>query len=533
MRPRSRLLLSLLLSILVWAIFAWPLPRHVSTGIPSSAENVEKNGWRAMLPGDHLQYLYHWWLGGDTLAGNTPWFHNVYEFNTGDDEARFYPTLYFFPFSLMFLIFGGWINRALAYNAVGLVSLWLTFFSTWILARRYCKSDAVAAGAALVSITHPYRWYALLGGSPVGPAMLWLPLICLGIDIAVRDRKIGGGVLAGISLFFAAVTDAHVFFFGALFTPCWGLLALTQSDWLSRRSIKPWLRAALALLPVLVLAALTLWCMDYRNSFVLGGTEVKAGRVWAEISLNSPRGWKHLLAWQAERGFNNHVYIGYAISAISVLGLVAAVRRIRRTPGPAVRFLLVALILGACATVIFMLAYGPYGPREGSVLLAFRKRIPPYRMIRQPTKVLCLLPTLFAVLSASALGVLLPRNRERQRVIFPVAMVLALLVATEYGRRVWPSVCLLDPEPSTYRAVAEESRANGRVPHVLVVPLWPGEAAWSSLYQYDLTFSHVRMLNGYSPAVPPGYFENVFRPYESVNKGVLTDDQIADLETIG
>lgn len=533
MRLRTRLLLSLLLSVLVWTVFSWPLPRHVSDGIPCSAENVEKDGVRTMIAGDHLQYLYHWWLAGDMLAGNTKCFRNVYEFNTGDDEERFYPQLFWFPFSFLFILFGGWINQALAYNLVGFVSVWFTFLATWILARRYCDKDIVAAVAALVSITHPYRWYALLGGSPAGPAMLWLPLICLGIDVAVRDRRIAGGILAGASLFFAALTDAHVFFFGALFAPFWGLVASVKSEWITGRSIKPWLRAALALFPILVFAVLTMWYMDFRNTHVLEGTVAKAGRDWPEISLSSPRGWKYMFDWTAVRGFNNHVYIGYTVMLVSVLGLVAAARNIRKTPGRVVRLLLVTLLLGAFATVIFMLAYGPYGPSKGSVLVAFRHRVPPYRMIRQPTKVVSLLPTLFAVLSAAMLGELLSGSRRHLRAVLPLAMAFALLVSFEYGRRVWPTVSLLEPEPATYRAVAEESRAEGRVARALAVPLWPGEAAWSSLYQYAATFSHVRMLNGYSPAVPPGYFENVFRRFESVNKGVLSDEQLAALETMG
>lgn len=533
MRLRNKLLLSLFLGVLVWMVFSWPLPRYVADGIPCSSENVEKDGVRTMIAGDHLQYLYHWWLAGDMLAGNTRCFRNVYEFNTGDDDDRFYPSLFWFPFSALYVLFGGWINRALAYNLVGVVSIWLTFFATWILARRYCDRDSIAAGAALVSITHPYRWYSLLGGSPVGPAMLWIPLICLGIDVALRDRKVAGGIIAGASLFFAALTDAHVFFFGAMFAPCWVLIAFVKSEWVTGRSVKPWLRAAIALSPVLVFAALTLWYMDFRNSHVLAGTAVRAGRGWAEISLNSPRGWKYLFDLGAVRGFNNHVYIGYAVMLVSVLGLVAALRNIRQNPGRVVRLLLVTLLLGALATVIFMLAYGPYGPSKGNVLVAFRHRVPPYRMIRQPTKVVCLVPTLFAVLSAATLGELLSESRKRFRAALPLSIAFALLAAAEYGRRVWPSVCLLEPEPATYRAVAEESRAEGKVARALAIPLWPGEAAWSSLYQYDATFSHVRMLNGYSPAVPPGYFENVFRRFESVNKGVLTDDQLAALEEIG
>ena len=73
---------SLLITLAVWMLFSWPLPRDLFTTIPYNAANVEDaQVIRQMEPGDHLQLMYHFWLFKDMLTGHTPWFHNLYEFN--------------------------------------------------------------------------------------------------------------------------------------------------------------------------------------------------------------------------------------------------------------------------------------------------------------------------------------------------------------------------------------------------------------------------------------------------------------------
>ena len=92
MKLRRTLLLSFLITLIVWVLFTWPLPLYLFTGIPSGAKNVEKHHVRTMIAGDHLQLLYHFWLAGDMACGRTPLFHDVYQFNAGDDKERYLPS---------------------------------------------------------------------------------------------------------------------------------------------------------------------------------------------------------------------------------------------------------------------------------------------------------------------------------------------------------------------------------------------------------------------------------------------------------
>ena len=76
--------LSFAVTLGVWLLVAWPLPRYVGAGIPAAAHR-EAADVQPLIPGDHLQFMYYCWLAGDMVAGQTPLFYNLYEFNTGND----------------------------------------------------------------------------------------------------------------------------------------------------------------------------------------------------------------------------------------------------------------------------------------------------------------------------------------------------------------------------------------------------------------------------------------------------------------
>ena len=112
--------LLLLAGLLLWAATAWPLPRVFSQAIPHTNLNPEPQTVRPIASGDHLQLLYHFWLGLDALSGHSPAGHNVYEFNLGDDSARLQPDLYYLPFSLVYAAVAPAAGHAAGWNAAGL-----------------------------------------------------------------------------------------------------------------------------------------------------------------------------------------------------------------------------------------------------------------------------------------------------------------------------------------------------------------------------------------------------------------------------
>ena len=72
MKSMRILLLSLVITTIVWMIFSWPLPRFFASGVPASSCNVERGGVRRMMAGDHLQMIYNYWLVSDYVYGKHP-----------------------------------------------------------------------------------------------------------------------------------------------------------------------------------------------------------------------------------------------------------------------------------------------------------------------------------------------------------------------------------------------------------------------------------------------------------------------------
>ncbi|TAN37822.1 MAG: hypothetical protein EPN23_04725 [Verrucomicrobia bacterium] len=524
-----------LVTLAVWLLFAWPLPAHVATVVPSSAHHAPTD-FQPTIPGDHLQFMYYCWLAGDWLTGHTPFFYNLYEFNTGDPRACFHPDTYYIPFSLIFNASAALGGRAFGWNLTGFLSLWLTYLFTLLLTRRYTTSEWIAWWVALISIIMPFRWVNLFGGSPAGFAMMWTPAVLLGIDLAIRENRLAGGWLAGFAILGAAWGDQHVFFFSALAAVGWCCVAFaarTERPWLSWRYVG---RCLLALLPFLLFLAFALKfpkLMKWLTHFVTGvpAVDFSVGpRHWREVLNYSPE-WPGYWG-RSPLAISDQIFIGYTICAVLLAGWFALLGRTVRAFRADARHWLVLTLLGAGIVVVLYLALGYRAPFDARFFNLARKLIPPYGFIRQPAKILSVLPTLLAVGAALSLGALMPLLRNRRLQLALPTLVLALLI-WEYAGQTHPTLARLDDRQEAYAAVATDAQKLGQPPHALVIVLWPGDSHYSSLYQHYASLYRVRMVNGYNPFIKKNYFLDIFRRFESVNQGVLSDEQIARLDTMG
>jgi len=521
-------LIAVALALAGWAWFSWPLPLHVTTGIPHSSRDSEQPPVRRMVPGDHLQLLYHFWLAADMARGHTPWMRNPYEFNTGED-LRCEPSEYYFPFSAVFALGDAIGGRALGWNLTGALSLLLTLLLTWQLARRYVDRSDLALAGSVISIVLPYRWISLLGGSPTGFDMVLVPMLWLGLDIAIRDHRARGGLLAGLATCFAAGSDPHVFFFSILSLPAWCIVAFTASRAAVPTPPLQLAAKARALAPLAVLGLGTL-ALTMKRSQALATTDMEGGWGMRELARFSPQ--PHgLWSWAAD-GIGDQIFIGVALPALLTIGGVLILwRLVTATPRrPLACWLLPALLAGGAVGVV-LLGLGPNGPFDGKLVEACRALVPPYRMIRQSAKIFCLLPTLLALLAALSLAALSAGRRPR---VGTAIGLLALAVALfEFRSQFRPGISLLDTQQGAYEAVAAKAVREGITARALGIPLWPGQSHWASLNMHYASLFHIRMVNGYRPAVPEHYVEEVFEAFSSFNLGACTDAQLDRLRTLG
>lgn len=519
---RFRFPWTFLIALGLWGLFSWPLPRHVATAIPFTG-HLAGDVMRDVVPGDHLQLLYHLWLFADMVEGHTPWFHNLYEFNVGDDAARFAPEPFYLPFSAFFAV-GQWVGGpAFGWNLTGLIALWLGYAFTVRLVQRYEPSPWIARVAALPALLLPFRWEALLGGSPSGLAMMWIPALLLGLDVALREQRARGGWLAGLAVLGASFGDLHVLAFALMAAPVWSVLALAMRpdfSWTRWRAYRP---LAVALLPTVGLVALTFYLRSLLQD-KLDTSTMAAGRSLAEVALFSPHA-PGFLRWHTPP-ITNQIYVGLALVALLGAGAWAVAMAWRAQPRAWRRPVLMVVVL-ALLFVVAVLALGPHGPLEGAAFRALRILIPPYAMIRQPAKIFCVLPTLLAMALGIGLGALVLRRASRGWRV-GVLVVAAGAMILDARLQIRAGLCRLPATDAAYAAVAQDAAASRLPARALAVTLWPGDSHYTSLYQHLASRHRVRLVNGYSPVVSVEYLAFI-RRFASINSGWLTSEQVDEL----
>ncbi len=519
MSESKRLIFSLLAALLLWGAFTWPLPRYISEAVPYSSQAYHDPGICSMTPGDHLQYLYFLVLVKDMLFGETPLFYNLYEFNTGDDQLRYEPDPYYLPFVLLFSLFTLFGSDAFAWNLLGLVTTWISAWSTWLLVRRYCDRDWVAGVAAIATMAMPFRWASILGGSTIGPALIWMPLTMLGLDLAVREDRKRGGFLAGISLLFALWTDMHAFFFCALIVPGWCIVAMIKRgdfDWCDWASYR---RLIVALIPVPLFLFAAIFIRHLHTQHLVA----ESTRTWNEAALFSPyfKGVFHV-----ELGVTGHIFLGYAAVALMLMGILALLfawrsRRGERFPSREASLFLLLLAGGGG---ILVLALGTFGPSGGKIFDLARAHVPFYSNIRQSAKIYCLMPPVLAAIMVLSHQFAARRLRRRHANVIWLALVSWFIFAC--FRHVQIAMTWLELEQGAYAAVARDAETRDVRTGTLIVPLWPGDSHFASVYQMYSVHYRIKMVNGYSPTPDSKYRGEIYEPFASVNHGVLTDEQI-------
>ena len=206
-----------------------PIGEYFSNGIPYTSysfgiEQAEKgkNIATELVQGDHLQLQYHFNLFSKMFKGDIPAFHNIYEFNTGSDADRKIIDPYYIPFSFTYAIAQFFSTDAFAWNFSQLLSAICSFVFLYLLVRRFANKATMqitCIAIAIIAMSVPYRWVNLAAGSPTGFGMGLVPGVFLGIDLAIRGKRLWGGILAGALIFLLYCTDLHCFVFSVLATP--------------------------------------------------------------------------------------------------------------------------------------------------------------------------------------------------------------------------------------------------------------------------------------------------------------------------
>ncbi len=560
MNKLSRLFTVILLISIASALYFYfmaPIGKYFSNGIPYTSysfgiEQPEKgkNIATELVQGDHLQLQYHFNLFSKMFKGDIPAFHNIYEFNTGSDADRKIIDPYYIPFSFTYAIAQFFSTDAFAWNFSQLLSAICSFVFLYLLVRRFANKATMqitCLAIAIIAMCVPYRWVNLAAGSPTGFGMGLVPGVFLGIDLAIRGKRLWGGILAGALIFLLYCTDLHCFVFSVLATPgfcivSWLYKAANWKELIPTKKDCIYLIKNLIAIPIAGLCAM-IFALRLRASYTT--TDVAGGRTLAELKINSPV-IDSLVDYSVNCHGAMHFNIGWVLaSLILVSGTITIsafvfyiIKQNKVSSSPCSKeanvsnrliAITTALLLCIAICAAIALALGTNGPVDGLPLRVIRKIIPPYQMIRQPVKIFCLLPTLLAPLLILVWDCFKYTKLQYAKgmILFPIVL-LSLIFARE---GMWCGISLLpEKRQEAYKAAVEEANTLNKTPRALILPIWPGDSSWSSIYEYHAMRNELRMLNGYSPVKSFDYLDDVFSRYETVTQGILSEQNRASLK---
>ncbi len=173
-----------------------------------------------------------------------------------------------------------------------------------------------------------------------------------------------------------------------------------------------------------------------------------------------------------------------------------------------------------------VLALGPNAPLWLPFYPAAARLIPFFAVIRQPAKFFAV--SAVALGLAAGIGTTVAGERFGRRWRAPLACVALGAVLMDFSSVMPFGVSRLPRENRAYAEVAQRARGS----NLLELALWPGDSAYSSIYQYWATRTRVPTVNGYSPTAPRDYVERVARPLASMNLGELTEEQFRLLDDL-
>jgi len=271
----------------------------------------------------------------------------------------------------------------------------------------------------------------------------------------------------------------------------WALLAVFDRE--RSRLFALWPAAA-----GLAMGALLL--LQYKSAFI-DPSGRGAGRSVREIRLFAPEPADFLR--RSGTALTRHLYAGAAVIALALVALAARDGR----------------ALAVVAITFAVLALGPHAPPWLPLHVGATRLVPFFGIIRQPAKLFALTAIALALSAAIGFDVLARRFSLRGRAWLAAIALAAILV--DFTAVLPFGVSRLPSENHAYAVVAENASGS----NLLELPLWPGDSAFSSIYQYWASRTRVPMVNGYSPTAPRDYVERVYRPLESVNLGELDEAQ--------
>lgn len=499
-------------------VFSYPLVLYLPNGMPYSFMPVPGHELLHQFPGDYVQLMYRFWLFEKALAGDIPFFSNAYEFSTPLTPPMF--TTQGIPISFVFMLFMPLGNIA-AYNALVILSFLAAGFAMALLVEELTGSRGAALVCGVLYSCMPYRLGHLYGGHMGGFVFFLIPLALYCIEKAWRyalaepPSRRGAfrwGFACGLCALCAAPMELHITFFMGALLALYSLVRFIEQA--ARNGVRAALRAARMLfwgllLPVAVAGGYLLWV----KFCYLAGTAIGEGRSLRTVQAYSPALED---IFSKSPNAEKNVCLGLLPLLLAVYGLFF--RRSEIRAGRAGKGALLWLYFWAGLFVVtYLLSLGTTLEARIPLYAWLHTHVPCMAYSRTSSRIISLALVGFFLLIAYGVKGLLAKGHWGRAVV----VACALLALADYHPKRRIGVSILRGMDSVY----EEVRATARGKRVLELPIWPGDSAWSTIYEHYATLTGVPIVNGYNPVPQLSYIRGVFEPMRTLNSGELRRQQ--------
>jgi hypothetical protein len=510
MKPITKIIFISMLFVLAGILFSNPLIFNFNSTIPYAYAPAPIYSDAHLVPGDHLLLYYTYWLFKDYfITPGQELLREPYTFSINGWPRPYEPKE--LASSLLFLLFSIFGN-AFAYNSMMIISFLLSGLFTYLLAKKYTNHTGAAIVSGIIFAVSPFRLTQLFGGHPIGIILFWLPCIIYLYELLWEKQKWMHGWIAGTAIFCMSIEEHHMGYYTALFTAAFWVYKFVFCN--SKKKLN-FIRSILLFLPVACGWVASLGYMIYIKTTVISTSIAHAGRTFEEIRLFSPS--IHHVFRRINPDGEKCIYIGVIALIFIFLGIAKRIFvhfKHRNLPQnfPFTFYLLTFFIT-------LLLSLGPNLTIFPLYKICY-KIIPFFSMPRATARIF-----MFTLLSASLLagyGIKaltdLFRKKTLQHLIICISI---LLICTDFYTFPKIGLCRLDKGNRTYEYIKNSFPKNP----LLEIPLWPGEASWTGIYQYFTTIYRTPIINGYSPFVTKQYIDEIFWPLVSINMGMINTEQ--------
>lgn len=484
--------LPLLLYTLFSVALSWPMVAHFTTSIASSG-------------GDARHNLWIFWHTKEAFLGRQPLF---------EAELLYYPvgasllTHGLGPVTGVFsLPFWPWGAEA-AHNGALLISLVLTGYFMYLLARGVGLNRPVSFFAGLVLLTAPMHLNGIYGH--MTKAFLGLiPLVLLALLHTLDlSRSRWWAVGTALALLGTLLHSGYQFVFAALamgFFMLWAFISGERANWLPLLRRLVWLGASLLVIvgPMFLATYLASQNEAVRTSLSTEAVKNQPDAVQVFLPATHSRFFgkgvaDFLNAHEVRNTIETAISLSVTGMILCVVGLVAD----RKRSLPWIVFLAICVVfaLGPTFKILNDTIFTDYNL---PIILpfAFLIELPGLNFMRASGRFMMIGYVAFGMAAAWGLNAL---GQRRSRLMWPLVLLASALLLVETWPRDWPLEDLR-AMPSFYAQLADDPEMYG----VLDLPIRPTEATWyPGYYSY---YQMYQMTHG--KGIAAGYLSRVYNEH--------------------